>query len=101
MRNGAFLISSCYEGSLAHSKIQAMNREEGNYTSEVTLSTSAEALGFVVEISGRADGIWRFDDKTIVHEIRHVPPLSEIHEGYSDSLGTGKMLCLMLSELMT
>lgn len=90
-----------YEGSLAHSKIQAMNREEGNYTSEVTLSTSAEALGFVVEISGRADGIWRFDDKTIVHEIKTcTTPLSEIHEGYSDShWAQGKCYAFMLSEI--
>lgn len=90
-----------YEGSLAHAKIQAINREEGNYTSEVTLSSSVEALGFVVDINGRADGVWRLDDKIIVHEIKTcATPLSEIHEAYSNShWAQAKCYAFMLTQV--
>lgn len=74
------------EGSQAHSEIQSRHRDEGRYQSEVFLSHSLSAPGCQVEISGRADGIWELDDKTVVHEIKTTSTeLSEINEDFSEA----------------
>lgn len=90
-----------YEGSLAHSHLQAINREKGNYFSEVYLSSTFEILGCVLEISGRADGVWRLNGETIVHEIKTCSiPLSDIYENYSDAhWAQGKCYAFLLAEL--
>lgn len=75
-----------YEGTLAHSQLQAINREDENYSSEVYLSHSFETADCVVEVSGRADGVWRYDDKIMIQEIKtSAIPLSEIGENFSDA----------------
>lgn len=75
-----------YEGTLAHSQLQAINREGGNYTSEVHLSQTFETADCVLEVSGRADGVWRYDNKVIIQEIKtSATPLSEIGENFSDA----------------
>ncbi len=89
------------EGSLAHSQLQAINREKGNYTPEVHLSYSFEAMDCILELSGRADGIWRFDDKVIIQEIKtSATPLSEIHKDFSEAhWAQGKCYAYLLSSL--
>lgn len=75
-----------YEGTLAHSQLQSINRDGGNYTSEVYLTHSFEAADCILEVSGRADGIWHYDNKVIVQEIKtSATPLSEIGENFSDA----------------
>lgn len=76
-----------YEGTLAHSKLQAVNRDAGNYSSEVYLSWSFETADCILDVSGRADGVWNNDDgRVIVEEIKtSATPLSEIDENFSDA----------------
>lgn len=87
------------EGSLAHSQLHAINRAKGNYVSEVHLSHSFEIMGCILELSGRADGIWRLNDKVIIHEIKtSATPLSEIHENFSEAhWAQGKCYAYLLS----
>ncbi len=74
------------EGTLAHGLLQKRHTEEGCYEAEVWLSDSFEAPGCIVEISGRADGIWTYPDKTIIHEIKTTSaPLTGISEDYSEA----------------
>ena len=52
----------------------------------ISLSHSFEAKGCIVEVSGRADGIWRLENQIIVQEIKtSATPLSEIHENFSEA----------------
>ena len=75
-----------HEGSQAHCEIQSRHRDEGRYQSEVFLSHSLDAPGCKVEISGRADGIWELDDRTVIHEIKTTSTeLSEINEDFSEA----------------
>jgi len=90
VKDDAFWSFSSYrsanEGSLAHAQLQGINRAKGNYASEVHLSYTFEIMDCILEVSGRADGVWRFEDKIIVHEIKtSATPLSEIHEDFSES----------------
>jgi len=74
------------EGSLAHSQLQEINKAKGNYTSEVHLSYTFEIMDCILEVSGRADGIWRLEDNIIVQEIKtSAIPLSDIHEDFSEA----------------
>jgi DNA excision repair protein ERCC-2 len=73
------------EGSRAHSMIQNRNKESANFRSEVCLSHIFETDKCKLEVSGRADGIWEYDDKVIVQEIKTTThPLSEINENFSE-----------------
>ncbi len=75
-----------HEGTLAHSQLQAINRDGGNYTSEVYLTHSFETSDCILEVSGRADGIWKYDNRVIVQEIKtSATPLSEIGENFSEA----------------
>lgn len=75
-----------YEGTKAHSLLQAKNREDENYSSEVYLTHSFETADCILEVSGRADGIWRYNDRVIIQEIKtSAIPLSEIGENFSDA----------------
>ena len=58
------------EGTQVHSEIQSRHRTEGAYRSEVYLSYPFETKKCMVEISGRADGVWELEDETIIHEIK-------------------------------
>lgn len=78
--------SRLQEGSQAHVEIQTRHKAEGAYQSEVYLSYSYQAQNCIVEISGRADGIWELEDGTIIHEIKTTSTqLSEIHEDFSEA----------------
>ncbi|NLM73821.1 MAG: ATP-dependent DNA helicase [Clostridiaceae bacterium] len=89
-----------HEGTLAHSKLQAINREKGDYSSEVHLSHTFQVKDCLIELSGRADGIWNIDGKYIVHEIKtSATPLSEIGENFSEyHWAQGKCYALLLAE---
>lgn len=89
-----------HEGTLAHSKLQAINREKGDYVSEVHLSHTFKVKDCMIEVSGRADGVWNLDGKYIVHEIKTTAtPLSEIDENFSNShWAQGKCYALLLAE---
>jgi len=78
--------SQLQEGSQAHAEIQNRHKAQGTYRSEVYLTYSWKARHCVVEISGRADGIWELEDEVIIHEIKTTSTqLSEIHEDFSDA----------------
>ena len=91
----AFSFSSykaAHEGSLAHTKLQAKlkeinkDNEECSYTSEVYLSHCFDTKECKLDVSGRADGVFRLKDKVIVQEIKtSSTPLSEISETFSEA----------------
>jgi DNA excision repair protein ERCC-2 len=52
----------------------------------VYLSGSFEVRSCIVEVSGRADGVWHLEDQVIVQEIKtSATPLSEINEDFSQA----------------
>lgn len=74
------------EGAQAHCEIQNRHRAEGTYRSEVYLSYQYRSRKYVLEISGRADGVWELEDRVIIHEIKTTSrPLSDIHEDFSEA----------------
>ena len=78
--------SQLQEGSHAHTEIQNRDKTEGTYQSEVYLTYLYQSHKYMVEISGRADGIWELEDGTIIHEIKTTSTqLSEIHEDFSEA----------------
>lgn len=78
--------SQLQEGSEAHVEIQSRHRAEGCYRSEVYLTYPYQALNCIVEISGRADGIWELEHETIIHEIKTTSTqLAEIDEDFSEA----------------
>lgn len=89
-----------HEGSRAHSKLQAINKQEGIYESEVFLSRTFEVKDCILEVTGRADGIWREKGRVIVEEIKtSATPLAEIHEDFSEShWAQGKCYAYLLAE---
>lgn len=90
-----------HEGTLAHIKLQTKNKESGNYFSEVFLSHSFESKNCVLEVSGRADGIWRLDNQIILQEIKtSATPLAEIKEDFSEAhWAQGKCYAYLLAVL--
>jgi len=56
------------DGIVAHRNIQ--NSREGEYSREVTVSHSLEIHDFLLEVSGRIDGIIHLPDGVIVEEIK-------------------------------
>ena len=74
------------EGTSAHTEIQTRHKEESYYRAEVHLSHAFIAPDCQVEVSGRADGIWEYEDRTIIHEIKTTSTqLSEIGEDFSEA----------------
>jgi len=74
------------EGTRAHSKLQAINKKDGSFEAEVFLSHAFDVKDCILEVTGRADGIWRENGNVIVEEIKTTAtPLSEIHENFSEN----------------
>jgi len=74
------------EGSQAHAEIQNRHKALGTYRPEVYLTYSCRTKNCIVEISGRADGIWELENEAIIHEIKTTSTqLSEIHEDFSEA----------------
>ena len=70
------------EGTRIHKKIQSQGGEE--YTSEVSLSYTYQSENLLLQISGRADGIIKNLDRTIVDEIKSTTiSLENLHENYN------------------
>jgi DNA excision repair protein ERCC-2 len=71
--------SRAVEGTKAHQKVQ--KAQPAHYRPEVPLSHTIEAVDFVIEIGGRADGIIEQDDVTVIDEIKSTDTaLDAIHE---------------------
>lgn len=70
------------EGTKAHRFIQKGRPEE--YTSEVPISYSIDLKDIHLEISGRIDGIFKYDDRVIIEEIKSTAlALENINEDYN------------------
>lgn len=69
-------------GTRAHKKVQKSRPVE--YSAEVPLSYLLETEDLTLEISGRADGIFRYPDRTIIEEIKSTTEdLANIDEYYN------------------
>jgi DNA excision repair protein ERCC-2 len=65
---GAGGLNRSLEGIRGHQKLQKSRPDE--YEKEVTVSHRLETDGFVLDIGGRIDGIYRLPDRVIVEEIK-------------------------------
>lgn len=76
-----------YEGAKAHRLIQKENTKHyEDYQSEVTLSAVIEHADISYTLEGRADGIFREQDKIFIDEIKTtVQPIDSIHEDFNDA----------------
>ena len=63
-----FGSGSSTEAIRAHQEIQASRPKE--YASEVHISLEYETEAYVLDISGRIDGVYRYSDETIIDEIK-------------------------------
>ncbi len=73
--------SRSVEGIQAHRKIQQSRPEE--YTSELSILHQRETEHFLLEISGRIDGVYSYPDRIIIEEIKttaHDPDVFEYKE---------------------
>ncbi|HZK32946.1 MAG TPA: ATP-dependent DNA helicase, partial [Tissierellaceae bacterium] len=61
-------MSRALEGTKAHQKVQNSYGDE--YRSEVTLRHSVYYENFVIELQGRADGIFTLPEEIIIDEIK-------------------------------
>lgn len=74
------------EGSLLHTEIQGRHLQDGGYDKEVYLAESFPTAGCIVEVSGRADGIWTNETEVIIHEIKSTSTqLAVIDEDFSEA----------------
>ncbi len=70
------------QGTLAHQKVQASYGE--NYKAEVSIKTSLEYENFILDLEGRADGIFTHKDKFTIEEIKSTTKeLDEIEENFN------------------
>ncbi len=60
--------SKAVEGTKAHREIQRSRPEE--YVSEVPITYSIDTSNINLEISGRVDGIYKYEDRTVIDEIK-------------------------------
>lgn len=75
-------MSSALEGTKAHGAIQKTRPEE--YKKEVPITYSLDTRNVYLEVSGRIDGIYKYDTKIIIDEIKSTyVPLENISEDYS------------------
>ena len=80
--NSFMSTSRALEGTLAHQKVQKSYGHE--YSPEVTLRHTFSYDDYSLEIEGRADGIFKFPDETIIDEIKSTTrDLETIEEDFS------------------
>lgn len=60
--------SKAVEGTKAHKAIQKERPEE--YTSEIPITYSIDLSNMYLEVSGRIDGIYKYEDRTVIDEIK-------------------------------
>lgn len=61
-------VSRAMEGIRAHQKIQ--DRRPAEYRAEVFIRHQVETDDFIVDISGRMDGVYEYPDHTVIDEIK-------------------------------
>ena len=66
--NSFMSMTRALEGTKAHQKVQSSYGHE--YSAEVTLRHNVYYDNFVIQIEGRADGIFTFPDEVIIDEIK-------------------------------
>lgn len=80
--NSFMSMGRALEGTLAHQKVQKSYGHE--YQAEYSLKHSLKYHKFVIEVEGRADGIFIFPDKVVVDEIKSTTRnLDDIEEDYN------------------
>lgn len=74
--------SKAVEGTKAHREIQKARPVE--YVSEVPITYSIDLSNIYIEISGRIDGIYKYEDRTIIDEIKSTSlALENIEEDFN------------------
>lgn len=77
--NSFMSMTRALEGTKAHQKVQSSYGHE--YSAEVTLRHNVYYDNFVIQIEGRADGIFTFPDEVIIDEIKSTTKeLEDIHD---------------------
>jgi DNA excision repair protein ERCC-2 len=79
------------EGIQAHRKIQRSRPDE--YSSEVPLVHRIETDHFILEISGRMDGIYQYPDRVIIEEIKTTATKPEVWETEENHVHWGQLKC--------
>ncbi|MDR7871069.1 MAG: ATP-dependent DNA helicase [Tissierellaceae bacterium] len=80
--NSFMSTTRALEGTLAHQKVQKSYGHE--YSPEVTLKHSFSYGEYLLEIEGRADGIFKFPEEIIIDEIKSTTrDLEDIEEDYN------------------
>ncbi|HAE92066.1 MAG TPA: ATP-dependent helicase, partial [Tissierella sp.] len=81
--NSFMSMSRALEGTKAHQKVQKSYGIE--YKPEVTLKHNVYYDNFIIELQGRADGIFTFSDEIIIDEIKSTTKdLEDIDENYNE-----------------
>lgn len=81
--NSFISMSRALEGTKAHQKVQKSYGIE--YKPEVTLKHNVYYDNFIIELQGRADGIFTFSDEIIIDEIKSTTKdLEDIDENYNE-----------------
>ena len=80
--NSFMSTARAVEGTLAHQKVQKSYGDE--YSPEVTLKYSFTYNDYSLEIEGRADGIFKLPEETVIDEIKSTTrDLEDIEEDYN------------------
>lgn len=81
--NSFMSMSRAVEGTKAHQKVQKSYGHE--YAPEVTLRHEVYYEDFIIQIEGRADGIFTYPDEIIIDEIKSTnKDLEDIEEDYNE-----------------
>ena len=79
------------EGIRAHQRIQRSRPDV--YTPEISVSHQVEADQFILEISGRIDGVYRYPDKVVIDEIKTTVSDLERFEDHENRIHWGQAKC--------
>ncbi len=81
--NSFMSMSRALDGTLAHQKVQKSYGHE--YKAEYTLKHEVSYENFIIELQGRADGIFIYPDEIIIDEIKSTTKdLEDIEEDYNE-----------------
>jgi len=84
-------VSRAVEGIRAHQKIQRSRPDV--YTPEITVSHQVETEKFILEISGRIDGVYRYPDRAVIDEIKTTVSDLERFEDQENQIHWGQAKC--------
>lgn len=83
-------VNSAMEGMRAHQKIQ--KSRPGEYDAEVYVKHMLETDDFIVTVSGRMDGLFRYPDRVVVDEIKTTPKSLDTLEKKQSPLHWGQVM---------